>query len=813
MLINELQGYKQNTIYNKARELYDPDVRKTTGYGVGLTRSFQMKKFVDFLKQQGFEKIGKDGSFAAVFERAGYPWLFKIFNNDRAYLTYIKWVIDHQSNPNVPKIRGKLIKINDNTFAVRMEKLKPLLGSNYDSKLVSLLDSNPRTWADNQIEYIKDNYPGIIQIVDELKKHNWKFDMHHNNIMMRGNIPVIIDPVADMDNLEEAILIELQGYKKNPIYKQAKKVFHPDELDQLTMYPNDMHIGGIRTKFKNYMQKQGFKHLGGGSFADVYERSGYPWVFKLVIKDPSYLAYVNYCISHQNNPAVPKFRGKPIKLNEYTYVVRMENLTPITKGTAQIIKLINTLAGADHLSDLDQTKIEFLQQNFPDILRILTDIDKLGYEFDLNNDNFMMRGQTLVIIDPLFPEEDSASLMELTGYKNNPAYQQATTLLDPQAIASVSASTKPIQRISQITQFTNFLKQHGFDKLGSGSFGAVYEKPGYPWVFKIFTQDSAYLDFIKYVLSHQNNPSLPKLKGGLIKINPTTYCVRMEKLKPINNHNGFDYDTEKDLKTLMTILHRLTDLDLKNADPYNFIKNYFPDIFTIIQDLKGTWQFDIHADNIMLRGDTPVIIDPIYDTYGMENVEELNELRGYKSNPIFQTAVTQFGGINRYKGTISKLSRFNDELIKLNYVVDRKGWGSRGAVYKRPGDPYVIKIFHNDPGYTAYIKYAKAHQDNPHVPRIRGKLMKINSDTFAVRLEELQPVAGINPDGRYLVDLIIGTSMWGDLAEDGYIQTEEPLLHKLFVDLSALYGYDNGTDLLEANIMRRNQTIVITDPD
>ena len=67
------------------------------------------------------------------------------------------------------------------------------------------------------------------------------------------------------------------------------------------------------------------------------------------------------------------------------------------------------------------------------------------------------------------------------------------------------------------------------------------------------------------------------------------------------------------------------------------------------------------------------------------------------------------------------------------------GLGTYGRVFKRPNDNYVIKIFGEDYGYLAYLKYVLRNQSNPHVPKIRGKLIHPfkEKSLYVVRIEVL----------------------------------------------------------------------------
>lgn len=65
-----------------------------------------------------------------------------------------------------------------------------------------------------------------------------------------------------------------------------------------------------------------------------------------------------------------------------------------------------------------------------------------------------------------------------------------------------------------------------------------------------------------------------------------------------------------------------------------------------------------------------------------------------------------------------------------------------GRVYVKPDSKWAVKIFHNDPKTVAYLKWAKEHQDNPYVPKI--KTLKVEKDkdgeTAYVRFEKLEPI-------------------------------------------------------------------------
>lgn len=198
---------------------------------------------------------------------------------------------------------------------------------------------------------------------------------------------------------------------------------------------------------------------------------------------------------------------------------------------------------------------------------------------------------------------------ELIGYRKNPIYAKAKSLLSRSAITKAGrfAFDKADQRNIQLAKFTDFLKSHGFTGLGMGAFGAVYEKPGYPWVFKIFTGDPAYKRYLDYVIRNQSNPYVPKIKGGIIRINQNTFAVRMEKLTPMPNAIPRKV---ADLYWRLRNINRASDLNRKDLE---WMQKNYPEILPILDALSRVSgdRLDIHHKNMMMRGKTPVLVDPV----------------------------------------------------------------------------------------------------------------------------------------------------------------------------------------------------------
>jgi hypothetical protein len=157
---------------------------------------------------------------------------------------------------------------------------------------------------------------------------------------------------------------------------------------------------------------------------------------------------------------------------------------------------------------------------------------------------------------------------------------------------------------------------YGFKHLGTGSYGSAYEHPSYPWIYKVFKHDDAYLQFYKYFKKHQNNPNLPKRLGPIIKIGPDSYAVKLEKLRPISP--GEWNIVDKILETFQEYFISLNyDPDYEMTSDVKRMMQQYPGMYEIANALFYSNVFssnaypDLHSGNVMMRGNVPVIIDPL----------------------------------------------------------------------------------------------------------------------------------------------------------------------------------------------------------
>lgn len=190
-------------------------------------------------------------------------------------------------------------------------------------------------------------------------------------------------------------------------------------------------------------------------------------------------------------------------------------------------------------------------------------------------------------------------IREMTGYKQNPHYQKAAN-----QFATVGGYN---QRIGSLTEFQKYLMSVGFKPLGSGQGGVVFEKPDYPYAFKIFSDDPAYKDYLLYAIGHQDNIHVPKIKGKMIRINEHTFVARIEKLQ---NPSGDDFEQ------VMSEYSSVWEYDDLLTVKLHFTKDKFPQLYNLIMDLGKKFPdyiLDLHRGNFMMRSGTIVLIDPLLE--------------------------------------------------------------------------------------------------------------------------------------------------------------------------------------------------------
>lgn len=176
-------------------------------------------------------------------------------------------------------------------------------------------------------------------------------------------------------------------------------------LDELTL-PSDIKSAG------RILKAAGWGEDSTGLNSLVYYRDDKNYILKLFkSRDNAYWAFLELVLANPNKH-FPKIIGKPKKVTDAYYAVRMERLEPI-KTPAHLKIYLEVQSGERDSEDLFgfmeeryQRAISYLQEN-PE-MKVALDLiaEKLLpiYEEDLHDGNIMERPDgTYVIIDPVIP--------------------------------------------------------------------------------------------------------------------------------------------------------------------------------------------------------------------------------------------------------------------------------------------------------------------------------------------------------------------------------------------------------------------------
>lgn len=194
-------------------------------------------------------------------------------------------------------------------------------------------------------------------------------------------------------------------------------------------------------------------------------------------------------------------------------------------------------------------------------------------------------------------------LFELTGYKGHPVYQAGQKIKTSDETGDTRYDRKTMK------DFVKSMKNEGWDEIGHGGFAVVFAHPNYPYVVKVFHNDNAYRHYFQYVKRNQNNPHVPKVRGGIITLNDRSHAVRLERLEPLSG------PTDPILKKYIdpTLDPYIENLD--NEQNYTFLMRKWPELYHAMldADMMGG-RVDIKYDNVMKRGNTLVLSDPVAST-------------------------------------------------------------------------------------------------------------------------------------------------------------------------------------------------------
>lgn len=243
-----------------------------------------------------------------------------------------------------------------------------------------------------------------------------------------------------------------------------KNFYFENILNENSSDENGISVYIRLDNYKNRLINNGWKEIGEGSFATVFEKLGKNYVLKLYISDAGYESFLDFLEQNQNNPHLVKIKRSLIpSRSEVTKIglVAIEKLKPISRSDWRInlstslgrfltnyninhksfdqtisdakkkveedlqsnIENVNISADKKELSDVMKEFIRkqnalhkktirrldyFIETNI-DLIKTFYDLkkslkgNKADFRFDLHRDNFMIRPSTgeIVITDPL----------------------------------------------------------------------------------------------------------------------------------------------------------------------------------------------------------------------------------------------------------------------------------------------------------------------------------------------------------------------------------------------------------------------------
>lgn len=182
-------------------------------------------------------------------------------------------------------------------------------------------------------------------------------------------------------------------------------------------------------------------------------------------------------------------------------------------------------------------------------------------------------------------------------------------------------------------ELIDYLDNHGFKRMGKGFFSEVWSSESESFVIKINmgrNYDENYLKFVEYCRNNKQNPHLPKM--GKIKNLKTMdgrdfYILFIEKLSTVKSYDlgfegGNDYNNFMDGCCFSYLRHNKKDLDIiisDFSDHYNIyhdsMRKQLSELVKIYSDMiemVGMDNMDMETKNLMRRGNTLVITDPVF---------------------------------------------------------------------------------------------------------------------------------------------------------------------------------------------------------
>ena len=119
--------------------------------------------------------------------------------------------------------------------------------------------------------------------------------------------------------------------------------------------------------------------------------------------------------------------------------------------------------------------------------------------------------------------------------------------------------------------------------------------------------------------------------------------------------------------------------------------------------------------------------------------KEINQLRDIWNDNYENAKDSKEGNYDSYHKAIASYNTRNDIIQLLGkYGFTLTGEGFYGQVFINPNHDYALKVFRKDTGFMNWLNFCRKHQNNPYIPKIKGKIIRITPNIFAIRIEKLE---------------------------------------------------------------------------
>lgn len=181
---------------------------------------------------------------------------------------------------------------------------------------------------------------------------------------------------------------------------------------------------------------------------------------------------------------------------------------------------------------------------------------------------------------------------------------------------------------------------HEYKKAGEGCNAIVVKHGARNEVIKFWLEDSAYEDFIDYVQKHPSK-YFPKLYSRSKELTafflrPRDFpkkvkYIRMEELEEFNPPFP---EFLSDLRQMYNQMRKSDDTNIEDFKKMyqRFDEDFIKTVYGLATSLNAKYFVDLHAGNVMMRGKTPVIIDPMGSSKSMNITARIIRRLQYAKN-------------------------------------------------------------------------------------------------------------------------------------------------------------------------------------